>query len=108
MTTVVRESQTVVLNGGGEGTLVFTPLKAFENWHLTRLTVSGNSAIAAVKCRVYRGSESPENLLDSSEKANADVSETDLTLSNGEQLVVAFIDGSPGASMSFRCEGTII
>ncbi len=87
--------------------LRFGPSRYGETWQISRLVTSGASAIEP-ECKVYRGPRTDSNLVDTTKKGNGDISETDLTLLDGEFLTVQYQYGSPGAIMTFRLEGEVI
>jgi hypothetical protein len=61
--------------------------------------------IETVSLKVYRGGISDTSLVDQSDRANADISETDLELGPGDFISIEYTGGTPGAIMNFRAEG---
>lgn len=59
------------------------------------------------KLRVYRNIVSPGSLLDSTNSANSDVSETSLDLVSPDKLVFVFSDGTAGAVGTVTLTGEI-
>ncbi len=94
----------VTLNASGQGSMRFGPEVFGTVWNINRLSTNGNSTLDPT-CTVYRGAESNTTMIDNTEKANADISETDLELRDGEFVTVVYDGGTPGAIMSFRIEG---
>lgn len=104
MTGVLAESRIVTIGADGTGRVQLGPTVYGLHWKVKRMTTSGNSVLVA-SVDVYRGGESDVALIDHSDTANADVSETDLDLRDGDFITVVYRGGTPGAQMGFRVEG---
>lgn len=98
-------SGSVALGATGSGTLTFGPRKYGERWRITRLSTSGTSAIVPA-LRVYRGAGTTQ-LVDTTDRGNSAVSETNLELGSGESITCVYSGGTPGAVMTFYVEGEL-
>lgn len=98
-------SASVTLDASGSGTLVFGPRKYSERWKITRLTTNGDSGTDP-NLQVYRGAVGTQ-MVDTTDRANKAVSETNLDLSSGEFISCRYSGGVVGSIMTFYVEGEI-
>jgi hypothetical protein len=108
--TPLRESQSAVVGVSGRALAIVQPMRAFERWDITRVTVACTSTTLVPTCRVYRSSEAPSNLIEGSFSGNQDSSDTRTLLESGESLVAVWEGqtvGTAGADVGSVCTLTI-
>ena len=92
---------------GSDGTASVTnigPRAANERWEINRFSASGTSNS---KLQVFRGNSLERNRqIDVTVRADADTSETDVKLRNGETVSFKWSSGVVGATMTCRIEGS--
>jgi len=88
----------------GRAELYMGPERAGQSWHVTRLVTAGGRSDENILLYVYRNSESPANLLDSSTEGGQSTSETDISLLEGERLMFVWTGGTGGATMNITGE----
>lgn len=92
-------------NGRAEATL--QPLRAFETWHVKRMTVQSTSSTLVPTCKVYRGAVSASRLIDGTYTGTLDHTDTDLSMHNGERLIAVWEGADVGAICTLSIEGDI-
>lgn len=106
----LRESRSATVAANGRATAVIQPLRAFERWDITRVTVACTSTALVPTCRVYRSSEAPSNLIEGTFSGNQDSSDTRTMLENGESLIAVWEGktvGTAGADVGSVCTLTV-
>lgn len=98
------ESAQATVNADGRSECRLQPLRAFETWTVTKMTVQSTS-VGQSQCRVYRGSESPSRLIEGTYSGNMDSSDTSIQLRNGESLLAVWTKADPGSVCTFTVEG---
>lgn len=76
-----------------------------ESWRVKRMGVSTTS-VADTDVRVYLNAELDTRMIDGSFTGNRDFSDTDISLQTLDQLIVVWVNGTPGAYASFVLQGT--
>lgn len=100
----LRESGNASANVDGKAMVTLQPLRAFEHWHVTRITVQSTSQTLVPTCRVYRGSESESNFIGGTYTGTLDSSDESLDIANGEALLFVW----EGADVGANCIATVI
>lgn len=100
------EAANATANAAGRAVAKVQPLRAFETWEITGLSVSSSSVTLVPTARIYRGSETPSQFHSGTFSGNLDQSDTQLTLQNGEALVCVWEGADVGALCTFRVTGT--
>lgn len=96
-------SRSVTLDGAGGGTASLGPQTYRENWNVTRMSTSGNSATPPALTVKRAGF-----LIDSTRYGNNDTTDNiALDVKHGETLTIAYEGGTPGAIMTYYLEGEI-
>lgn len=80
------------------------PRRYGTTWHVTHMVSTTNSVVPS-QVRVYRNIESPTTIVDGSDSANQDTSETDITLGSGEFLTFVWTKGDIGAIATITVSG---
>lgn len=95
---------TVGANGIGRATL--QPLRAFERWKVTKITVQNSGSVKVPCARVYKNGV----LVEGTYTGTLDSSDTNIELENGEQLICVWegrVVGTAGADVGSICTFTI-
>lgn len=100
------DSKTGVADASGKAILDLVPLRSFEKWIITRMTIHSTSTTLVPTCKVYRGSETPSRMVDNSASGSLDHSDTHLQLNTGEHLIVVFEGADVGSQCTIVIEGT--
>jgi hypothetical protein len=105
----LRESASAIVGADGRAIATLQPLRAFERWQITRITVQCSSQTLIPTARVYRGSESPSALIDGTYTGTLDTSDSAVSLENGERLLTVWEgqDGGAGADVGSSCTVTV-
>jgi len=84
------------------------PLRAWERWHITILSVVNTSTVKVPEARVYQGSIAPSNLVNGTYAGNRDSDPAcDIWLETGEVLIAEWTNGDAGAAGTFTVRGEI-
>lgn len=94
-------------DANGRAVASLQPLRAFEKWHVRRMSVQSTSSTLSPTCRVYRGAEAASRLVDGTHTGVLDHSDTDLRLQNGEALLAVWSGCDVGSVCTFSIEGDI-
>lgn len=105
--TELFESESADADATGRAEITLQPLQAFHRWRVKRMTVSTTDTTLVPTVKVYRGGESPSNLVDGTFTGTLDHSDTDLVLRNGEPLVFVFFQADVGTTCSVTIEGQV-
>jgi hypothetical protein len=99
----------VTFDGSGAGTSApLGPQRYGEKWHVDRMVSSTTSDdTQKTKLRVYRNTVTPGSLVDSTNSANSDVSETSLDLVSPDRLIFVFSNGTAGRVGTVTLTGEI-
>jgi hypothetical protein len=89
----------------GTARLRIGPTVFGESWRVRRMTVSTDSA-GDTDAKVYLNAELDSRMVAGSYSGNRDFNETDVTLQTLDQLIVVWLEGSPGANATFVLQGT--
>lgn len=100
-------SDTAQADANGRAVVRLQPLRAFERWTVTRMTVQSSSTTLIPTCRVYRGHETPSAQVDGTSRGTMDHSDTNLPIQNGEVLLAVWEGADVGANCTFTIEGKI-
>lgn len=103
MTYDLRESANGTVNSSGRAEARLQPLRAFERWQISRMTIQSSSSILVPTCKVYKGAETASNLVDGSHTGTLDHSDTNMLLQNGELLLFVW----EGADIGSVCTATV-
>jgi hypothetical protein len=98
-------NRTAIFGADGVARLRIGPQVFGERWHIRRMTVNTTSA-NDTDVRVFLNAEIDTRMIDGSFTGNRDFSETNLTLQTLDNLIVVWVDGTPGAFASFLVQGT--
>lgn len=99
-------SGSATVGADGRATVTVQPLRAFETWHVTKITVNNNGSVLVPAARVYRGFESPTALVEGSYSGTLDSSDTNIMLETGESLICVWegrVVGTAGADVGSVC-----
>jgi len=106
--TVVRPLDTnarAVVDATGVARLRIGPTVFGEVWRIRRMTVTTDGS-ADTDARVYLNAEVDSRMVAGSYSGNRDFNETDVTLQTLDQLIVVWVQGTPGANATFVLQGT--
>lgn len=101
------ESASAVADANGVARATLQPLRAFERWRVRRMTVQSTSSTLVPTCKVYRGAESANRLIDGTHTGTLDHSDTDLPMQNGESIIAVWEGADVGAQCTFSIEGDV-
>lgn len=102
MTVPLFQSESGIADANGRAVVRISNLVAFEQWTVTRWTVSSTST-AETEARVYRDQESPSNFIEGTYSGRQDASDTNQSIGSNEHLVCVW----SGATVGSRCVFTI-
>lgn len=102
----LSESNTAIADANGKATCQVQPLRAFEQWHITKVSVSSTSSVKVPTVKEYRGSESPSSFIDGSYVGTFNSSSDPIDLENGERLLLVFEGADVGSSCTVVVTGT--
>jgi len=106
----LRQSLSAPVPANGQARVTLQPLRAFEVWEITRMTVTNTSTVLVPTCRVYRGSVTPSAIVDGTFTGTMDTSAVSMRLENGEMLIAVWEGtavGTPGADVGSVCTFTL-
>lgn len=106
----LRESASATVDSSGRARAVVQPMRAFERWDITRVTVACTSTSLVPTCRIYRSSEAPSNLIEGTFSGNQDSSDTQTMLETGESLIAVWEGkeiATAGADIGSVCTLTV-
>ena len=103
--TELYESASATADATGVARARVQPLRAFEKWTVTRMTVSSTSETLVPSIKVYKGSESPSQRIDGSYDGVLNQSETNIDLPNGVALIAVWEGSDVGATCTFTVQG---
>lgn len=106
----LRESGSATVGANGRASVTLQPLRSFERWDITRMTVANTSTVLVPTARIYRGSESPSALVEGTYTGTQDSSDTKVSLENGERLIAVWEGkavNTAGADVGSVCVFTI-
>lgn len=102
-------SGNVTIGANGSGTLSLGPARYGEQWRVSRMvtSVSATGITTEILCelKVYRDVVAQSTLVDVTQRAGSDVSETDLLLRAPEKLVFVWANAPVGALASIVVTG---
>lgn len=104
MSTPVSVSASATFDVNGRAIASLGPSVFGVRWKLSRMVTSTTST-AETQLRVYRNTEQPSTLVDSTYTANQNTSETTLTLMTLEKVVFVWSGGDTGAVATVVLEG---
>lgn len=99
------ESAQAPANSDGRAVATLAPYRAGERWIVTRVTVQSTSSQLTPTCKIYRGAEQPNRLIDGTHTGVLDHSDTNLKLHNGEHLVAVWEGADVGSQCTITIEG---
>jgi hypothetical protein len=102
----LNEGKNATADANGRAVLQFQPLRAGEDWHITRSSVSNSGTVNTPQVKVYRGMETPSTLIEGTFSGNLDSSDTVYDLRNGEQVLFVFSGADVGSLCSATVDGT--
>lgn len=102
-----ESSRGTVSNGRGMATL--QPLRAFERWRITKVSIQCTSPLSAGAAvpifKLYRNSEAPMNLIEGTFSGDLNSSDMDITLENGEALIGVWASADDNSQCSMTVQG---
>lgn len=104
--TPLHTSAEATLDADGAGRLAIGPVTPGTVWRVTTMTTNGNSTTEPT-LRIYRGGVGDAYMIDTTERGNSDVSDSEVSLQTGETISAEWRGGTPGAQMILRLEGQI-
>lgn len=99
------ESTTVIADAAGKAIARLQPMRAFERWHVTRVTVSSTSSVKIPTIKEYLGAENPSAMIDNSYNGQLNHSDCDIHVPNGTPLLMVWENGDVGARCVYTIEG---
>jgi hypothetical protein len=99
----LNEGKPTTADANGRAVITFQPLRAGEDWRITRTSIQNTGTTNVPEVRVYRGVEAPTALVEGTFSGNMDTSDTEIHLRNGEQLLVVW----SGADANSSCSATV-
>lgn len=98
-------SQTVVLNGSGNGQVRFAPVG--ESWHVTATTVKASTSTIDAQAKIYQRQVLDSCIVDNGtySGSSGDTSDTDIYLTDGEPMFVVWTGGDAGATATATIQG---
>lgn len=97
----------VVLDATGRGVVVLQTETQRQQWKVSNIAVSGTSALD-VDCKVYFGTESPQNYVGGTQQGNNDNLPCDVTMDPSKVLTIVWSSGTPGARQTASLVGTYL
>lgn len=92
-------------NGVARAVASISPFRYGDIWKIVLMTTQSTST-TDVELRVYRNSESPGSMIDSTYAGRSATSPCEIWLKAGESLVAVWSKGDIGAVHTLRVEGT--
>lgn len=86
-------------------TAITGPARARHTWRVTRFVTTAGAPGDSVMLTLYRNSDLPGNVIDSTYQGVQATSETDITLLEGERLIAIWTGGSPGTIATLNITG---
>lgn len=105
MQTELYESGFSTADATGKTVVRLQPMRAFERWHVTGMTVSSTSATRIPTIKIYKGSESRSMMIDNSYNGQLNHTDCDFWLNNAVALLAVWEAGDVGALAMFTIEG---
>lgn len=99
-------AQSGAADSTGKATALLGPMRAFERWIVTTVSVSSTSSTLNPECRIYIGSESPSNLVNGTYdgKRDSDAAARHV-LETGEKLVAVWTGADVGSVGTLSVRG---
>lgn len=105
--TELYESGSGVANAQGKAIVRLQPLRAFEDWHVQRVSIQSTSSTLVPTFKLYKGSETPSSFIGGTFTGNLNSDpQLDLTLMNGESLLGVWEGGDVGSTCTMTITGT--
>jgi hypothetical protein len=98
-------ADTKTADSTGKATCSVQPLRAFENWRITNTGISSSSVNNVPTFKLYRGSESPTNLVAATYSATFNNNNDVIDLNNGERLLGVFEGADVGSVCTMNVSG---
>lgn len=98
------ETGTATALADGTATVRLQPLRAFERWNITRMSVNSSSTLIPT-LKVYRGSINPSSLIDGTYSGALNQSDTNIDLHNGVAIIAVFSGATVGSTCTFTVQG---
>lgn len=105
MSEPLYETKTATVLADGTATVQLQPLRAFENWFISRMTISSTSTALVPTLKVYRGSVNPSQLIDGTYTGTLNQSDTAIDLPNGQAIIAQWTGATPGTTCTFTVQG---
>ena len=106
---ILKKSQSVTLDGNGNGTLYFDPDNANQRWEVTGVVISTNQGLVTPYplCSLFVGPETSQaNLQGQSASGNQDQFTGCTDVGAADELVVVWQGGVAGTVASAQVSGT--
>lgn len=94
----LMESDTKPADATGKAVCQVQPLRAFERWHITNVSINSTSSVKVPTVKMYRGSESPSSFIDGSYVGTFNSTSDPIDLDNGQRLLCVFENADVGSS----------
>lgn len=109
-TRVLHASQnTGPADAAGKCSVRLGPLRAWERWHITIVSVSSTSTVKEPELRLYQGSIAPSNLVGGTYAGKRDTDPAaNYWLETGESLFAEWTNGDVGSVGTFTVRGEIL
>lgn len=106
----LQDSRSVVLDGSGQGVVIFGPSRPNTRWVVSRLSVQVSSNVNEPTANVYRGTVNPGTFITGTFSGSNDTDSqvTDSPLYPGEYYTCQWTGGDAGASATISFGGTEI
>jgi hypothetical protein len=104
----LQKSNTVAANAAGKAVCQVQPLRAFERWRITNLSVSSTSTNLVPTVKLYRNSETPSALIDGSYTGTFNSRSDETFLEVGERLLAVFEGSDVGALCTVTITGETV
>lgn len=101
----LEESGDVVFDAAGYGVVILQPLRANENWHVTRMSIQASSSVLVPRFVAYRRFIAPSTVIDNTYDGNNNTSNCDEDIFTGEQIIGEWSAGDVGAIGTFIIYG---
>lgn len=102
----LTEGKQATADANGRAVVTLQPLRAGEDWHITRSSVFNAGTVKTPSCTTYRGIESPTTVIEGTYSGRLDSSDTPIELRNGERLLFVFSGCDVGSNCSATVDGT--
>lgn len=93
-------------DANGRASVQLGPAAYQVEWTVTLMATSTDSG-SKTSLKVYRGSETPSALIASSDRANTDFNDDEITLRSPEKLLFVWSGGTPNTLATINLEGEI-